>query len=77
MSTLSSQKQQKLELLIKSAVAEAIREERFNLQFALLPTVTNKELKEIEAQFGEPKNYQNSDYEDITNWFGSASQNKP
>jgi hypothetical protein len=58
-----------LEILIKSTIIKTIHEERFNLQMALVPTVSEREMKGIIQQFGSPQNYTESDYEDISDWF--------
>jgi len=50
-------------LMIKRAVSEAIKEERMNLYFSLLPEVDDEEMKDIISQQGGPQ--KNNEYEDL------------
>ncbi len=56
------------------AVTEAIREERINLYFSLLPDVSDEEMRDIEKTFSAPA--ENDEYEDISGWFLSESNNQ-
>ncbi len=60
--------------LIKMAVAEAIREERVNLYFSLLPNVSDNEMQDIEKSFTSLD--ETTEYEDITDWFINESNNQ-
>ena len=55
--------------LVKESVKEAIREERFSLYQALIPTVSKKEMEEIISECGNPKDYKKNDFLDISDLF--------
>ena len=59
--------------MIKLAVTEAIREEKMNMFFASLPTVSEAEMQEIDTL---PLPSDNSeDYLNISSWFANANNN--
>ena len=55
--------------LVKESVKEAIKEERLNLSYALIPKVSNEEMKEIDSICGKPSDYNPDEFDDITDWF--------
>ncbi len=59
--------------MIKLAVTEAIREEKMNMYFASLPTVSDAEMQEID-QLSLPSD-NSEDYLNITSWFSNANSN--
>lgn len=57
--------------IIKESVKEALREERHMLYDTLIPFVSAKEQQEIESLYGSPGNYNENDFEDMTDWVQS------
>lgn len=54
--------------IIKESIKEALREERYLLYDTLIPFVSSKEQKEIESLYGSPGNYDENEFEDLTDW---------
>jgi hypothetical protein len=54
--------------IIKESVKEALKEERYLLYDTLIPFVSAKEQKDIESLYGSPDNYDESEFEDLTDW---------
>ncbi len=57
-----------LKEVIRSSIKEVLREERLALYELLIPSVSKKELQEIETRYGSPKQYHENDFEDMTSW---------
>ncbi len=57
-----------LKFLIKDSIREALREERLSLYEVLIPYVSKKEQAEIELKFGHPANYEEDEFDDMTDW---------
>ncbi len=53
---------------VRDTVRTVLREERLTLWLALLPRVSNHEMKAIETQFGIPTDYQSEETLDMTDW---------
>jgi hypothetical protein len=62
-----------LKELIKESIREVLREERLSLIQALIPTVSEQEMKEISEKFGSPDNYNQSEFIDMTNWLNDET----
>jgi len=58
----------KLKKLLKESLREVLREERLGLYEILLPKVSKKEQKNIEELYGSPKDYNESEFVDMTDW---------
>jgi len=58
----------KLKKLLKGSLREVLREERLGLYEILLPKVSKKEQKNIEEFYGSPKDYNESEFVDMTDW---------
>ena len=54
--------------VIKESIKEALREERQVLYDTLIPFVSEKEQEEIESLYGSPGNYNEDEFEDMTDW---------
>jgi hypothetical protein len=54
--------------LVKNSVKEAIREERFSLYQVLIPSASKKEMEAINTICGSPKDYDKSEFVDISEW---------
>ena len=67
MNTLTIKKSD-LKEIIKESVREAIFEERIKLYETLIPTVSKKEMNDIEALYGNPTDYDNQSFKDMTDW---------
>ncbi|MGE5341315.1 MAG: hypothetical protein ACM3SY_07515 [Candidatus Omnitrophota bacterium] len=52
----------------KEGIKEALKEERFRLYEALVPIADSKEQAEIESRYGTPGNYDEREFEDLTDW---------
>lgn len=63
-----------LKALIKESVREVLREERLLLCNALIPSISDEEQEEIEAEFGSPSDYQTDEVIDLTNWVKYGGQ---
>ncbi|WP_265266634.1 hypothetical protein [Spirulina subsalsa] len=59
---------QDLKELIRDTIRTVLREERLTLWLALLPRVSNREMKAIETEFGKPTDYQTEEALDMTDW---------
>lgn len=59
---------QMLKDLIKESIREVLKEERLSLYLALIPVVSDKEAREIEAKFSSPSQYNPEEFIDMTNW---------
>ncbi len=59
---------EELREIIRETIREVLREERLRLYELLVPYVTAKELKEIEEKFGTPADFDEEDFEDLTEW---------
>jgi len=59
---------QMLRDIIKESIREVLREERLSLFLALIPIVSDKEIREIEANFPSLSQYKPEDFTDMTDW---------
>lgn len=58
-----------LKEIIKSSIREVLAEERVSLIQAIIPSVTKKELADIEKRYGKPTDYSEKELTDKTSWF--------
>jgi hypothetical protein len=63
-----------LKALIKESIREVLQEERFALIQALIPSVSDQEMKEIAQKFGTPDNYDKSKFVDMTDWLNDETE---
>lgn len=61
-------KRSDLKEIIKESVREAIFEERIKLYETLIPSVSKKEMNNIETLYKKPSNYDKKNFKDMTNW---------
>jgi hypothetical protein len=59
---------QELKTLIKESIREVLREERLLLCNVLMPYVSDEEQQEINAELGNPQDYENEELIDMTDW---------
>ncbi len=57
-----------LKEVIKESVREAIIEERMNLYELLMPSVSKKEMSNIETLYKNPSQYDEKNFKDVTDW---------
>ncbi len=50
--------------MVKKAVAEVFEEKLEKLKLELIPYADNSEMEEINSIFGDPKKYENQDFEE-------------
>ena len=62
---------QMLRDLITESIREVLREERLSLYLSLIPVVSSKEAREIEAKFSAPSQYDPEELIDMTDWIKS------
>lgn len=67
MNTLTISKSN-LKEIIKESVREAILEERVILYELLIPSVSNKEMADIEMKYKNPSDYKKRNFKDMTDW---------
>jgi len=60
--------------LIKESVREVLREERLLLCEVLVPSVSDEEQAELEADFGSPSDYDDNEPIDMTQWVKYGDQ---
>ncbi|MFA3783494.1 hypothetical protein ABRY23_10570 [Melioribacteraceae bacterium 4301-Me] len=58
-----------LKIMIKDSIREVLAEERISLIQALIPSVSKKELTDIERRYGKPEDYKKKEMIDMTRWF--------
>ena len=54
--------------IIKESIKEALKEERYLLYDTMIPFASVKEQAEIESLYGSPGNYDEDEFEDLTDW---------
>ncbi len=59
---------QELKTLIKESIREVLREERLLLCNVLMPYVSDEEQQEIDAELGQPQDYEDEELTDMTDW---------
>jgi hypothetical protein len=57
-----------LKQLVKESVREVIREERLRLCQILMPSVSDKEMQEIQAKLGTAPDESQTEYINMTDW---------
>jgi hypothetical protein len=61
-------KRNDLKAIIKESVREAIFEERIKLYETLFPSVSKKEMNNIESLYKRPSDYDKKNFKDLTKW---------
>jgi len=62
---ISNIDEKKLYEIIKTAVAEAVREEMLNYKLSLIPYVDDDEMKEIQKDLKNEKKFHNQEYREL------------
>lgn len=60
--------QESIRETIRETIREVLKEERLALSLALIPRVSEKEMQEIQEQFGSPSDYDKDDFVNMTDW---------
>ncbi len=60
-----------LKALIKESVREVLREEKLLLIQSLIPPVKQEEMEEIINKLGSPKDFNEEDFVDMTDWLNN------
>jgi hypothetical protein len=63
-----------LKQLVKDSLREVLREERLKLFQVLVPTVSDKEMQEIQAKLGSPADYQGTEFINMTAWVKNGTR---
>jgi len=58
-----------LKEILKSSIREVLAEERLNLIQVIIPTVSKKEMTDIEKRYKSPDKYKDETFTDKTEWF--------
>lgn len=66
--TCSNMETKELKLLIKESLREVLQEERLLLCNSLMPYVSDEEQNKIDAEFGNPSDYNDDESIDMTDW---------
>jgi hypothetical protein len=53
---------------------EVLKKERLALCLALIPRVSDKEMQEIQEQFGSPSDYDQDDFINMTDWVRNGTK---
>jgi len=59
--------------IVKKAVTDAIKQERLNLYFTMLPEVNDSEMQEIVTDLGIPAPKEDDEYIDITEFLANEN----
>jgi len=69
---------QELKTLIQETVIETmlevLKKERLALCLALIPRVSDREMREIEKQFGSPSDYDQDEFINMTDWVRNGTK---
>ena len=57
---------EELKRCIKETIKETLAEEMLKFRLALLPEITDEEMKELEEKLGKPEDFDNIEFVDIT-----------
>ena len=62
---ISNIDEKKLYEIIKTAVSEAVREELINYKLNSVPTIDDKEMKELNEELKKKKDFHNQEYKEL------------
>ena len=62
---------------MKESIEDALREERLSLYEVLIPYVSKKELRDIEERYRSPSEYDEKDFQNMTDWVIKIQVSKP
>lgn len=59
---------------VRETMLEVLKKERLALCLALIPRVSDKEMQEIQEQFGSPSDYDQDDFINMTDWVRNGTK---
>ena len=59
---------------VRETMLEVLKKERLALCLALIPRVSDKEMREIQEQFGSPSDYGQDDFINMTDWVRNGTK---
>jgi hypothetical protein len=59
---------------VRETMLEVLKKERLALSLALIPRVSDKEMQEIQKQFGSPSDYDQDDFINMTDWVRNGTK---
>jgi protein tyrosine/serine phosphatase len=59
---------------VRETMLEVLKKERLALSLALIPRVSDKEMQEIQEQFGSPSDYDQDDFINMTDWVRNGTK---
>ena len=59
---------------VRETMLEVLKKERLALCLALIPRVSDKEMREIQEQFGSPSDYDQDDFINMTDWVRNGTK---
>ena len=59
---------------VRETMLEVLKKERLALCLALIPRVSDKEMREIQEQFGSPSDYDQNDFINMTDWVRNGTK---
>lgn len=59
---------------VRETMLEVLKKERLALCLALIPRVSDREMREIEKQFGSPSDYDQDEFINMTDWVRNGTK---
>ena len=59
---------------VRETMLEVLKKERLALSLALIPRVSDKEMQEIQEQFGSPSDYDQDEFINMTDWVRNGTK---
>ena len=59
---------------VRETMLEVLKKERLALCLALIPRVSDREMREIEKQFGSPSDYDRDEFINMTDWVRNGTK---
>jgi hypothetical protein len=59
---------------VRETMLEVLKKERLALCLALIPRVSDREMREIEEQFGSPSDYDQDEFINMTDWVRNGTK---
>jgi hypothetical protein len=59
---------------VRETMLEVLKKERLALCLALIPRVSDKEMQEIQEQFGSPSDYDQDEFINMTDWVRNGTK---
>ncbi|QYX31266.1 hypothetical protein [Sphaerospermopsis torques-reginae] len=59
---------------VRETMLEVLKKERLALCLALIPRVSDREMQEIQEQFGSPSDYDQDEFINMTDWVRNGTK---